>query len=511
MKLPRSIFVLAACLLISNYAAKASGTPRPVNPNVSPEAKSLLDFLYSISGKYTLTGQHNYPNSKSRNSEFAARYIGKTPVIFSSDFGFAKDGDKDSYLARKDIVIEAIKEYKAGSIITLMWHAVPPTANEPVTFQPEPGKKVSPDSLASVQGQLTDQQFKDLLTPGTEIYNHWCTQVDSVAYYLKQLQDAHVPVLWRPYHEMNGDWFWWGGRRGQYGTAALYRQLFDRLVNFHKLNNLIWVWSVDRPSTPERQFVDYYPGNNYLDILSLDVYGNDFNQAYYDSLLSLSKGKPIALAEVGNPPAPEILAVQPDWLYYVTWAGMVRNTLKKQYDNLMSDNRVLNRDDSIFVNLTKPYRETCGLPPVTIPAKPKMDFSGNWALNEDKSVFDNMGISFFPDRMKIYQYDNDFIVQKSFVQEYTDDQVTTDTLTLDGKESKSELYNSPMVTTAFWSQDGDSLKIISKLTFNRGGRTMEMVTEQSWTLLNSGNSLAIQQVSNSFLGKRKATLYYDKK
>ena len=56
-------------------------------------------------------------------------------------------------------------------------------------------------------------------------------------------QDAHVPVV-RPYHEMNGDWFWRGGRTGQYSTAALYRQLFDRLVNHHHLNNLIWVWSM---------------------------------------------------------------------------------------------------------------------------------------------------------------------------------------------------------------------------------------------------------------------------
>jgi mannan endo-1,4-beta-mannosidase len=56
-----------------------------------------------------------------------------------------------------------------------------------------------------------------------------------------------VPLLWRPFHEMNGTWFWWGGRRGEYGTAALYKMMFDRLVKHHKIKNLIWVWSVDRP------------------------------------------------------------------------------------------------------------------------------------------------------------------------------------------------------------------------------------------------------------------------
>jgi mannan endo-1,4-beta-mannosidase len=207
-------------------------------------------------------------------------------------------------------VKEAIRQHKKGSLVTICRHAVPPTADEPVTFQPP--RKVAADSLESIQGQLTDEQFKELLTPGTRLYIRWARQVDSVAVYLKQLQDAGVPVLWRPYHEMNGDWFWWGGRVGEYSSADLYRQLFDRYVNYHKLTNLIWVWNVDRPSTPIRIFSNFYPGSEYLDILSLDVYGSDFNQAYYDSLMVLSKGKPLLFGEVGNPPSPEILETQPN-------------------------------------------------------------------------------------------------------------------------------------------------------------------------------------------------------
>ncbi len=186
-----SIFLFLNLTIIVN-----AGEIKIANPNATPEAKALLEILHDISGEYILTGQHNFPNTKSRNSEFAEKYIGKTPVIFSTDFGFAKAGDKDSYLARNDIVNEAIKQHQAGSIISIMWHAVPPTANEPVVFRPGFGKSSS-DSLASVQGQLLDQQNKDLLTPGTKMYKHWCDQVDTIAYYLKRLQDAHVPVLWR--------------------------------------------------------------------------------------------------------------------------------------------------------------------------------------------------------------------------------------------------------------------------------------------------------------------------
>jgi len=86
----------------------------------------IRDSLYDISGHYTLTGQHNFPNVKSRNSQFAAKYIGKTPVIFGSDWGHAKAGDTDSYLARPDIVQEAIRQHHLGSIVALCWHAVPP-------------------------------------------------------------------------------------------------------------------------------------------------------------------------------------------------------------------------------------------------------------------------------------------------------------------------------------------------------------------------------------------------
>src|ERR1017187_9659128 len=91
----------------------------PGTPHASPEARAPLQLLYDISGKYTLTGQHNFPNVKGRNSEFAAKYIGKTPVIFGSDWGHAKAGDSDSYLARPDIVQEAIRQHQLGSIVAL--------------------------------------------------------------------------------------------------------------------------------------------------------------------------------------------------------------------------------------------------------------------------------------------------------------------------------------------------------------------------------------------------------
>jgi mannan endo-1,4-beta-mannosidase len=281
----------------------------PVTPNASPEARALLHFLYTISGKHTLTGQHNFPAQQEVSTGLATTQSGKTPALYGTDWGFAVAGDKDSAYVRHEEVKEIIKQWRAGSVIALCWHAVPPTEDEPVTFRHD------------VQSHITDAQFADLLTPGTDVYKHWCVQVDIIAEYLKQLQDAHVPVLWRPYHEINGDWFWWNGHRGDdtHGTKQLYRQLFDRLVNFHHLTNLIWVWNCDQPARADRQFVDYFPGQQYVDVFALDCYGA-FQQSFYDDMNALSDGKVMAISETSRPPAIDVYKTQPKWTYYMRWA-----------------------------------------------------------------------------------------------------------------------------------------------------------------------------------------------
>jgi mannan endo-1,4-beta-mannosidase len=506
MKIRRLVFVPAIVILAATSLFGQTETIKPATPNASPEAKALLQLLYHLSGKYTLMGQHNFPMAGDRNSRFAASYIGKPPVIWSIDFGFAKEGDKDSYRMRAANVREAIRQNKLGSIITFCWHAVPPTANEPVTFQPVPG--ANPNALASVQGRLIDEQFKDILTPGTALYNHWAAQVDTIAHYLKELQKAHVAILWRPYHEMNGNWFWWGNRTGQYSTQALYRQLFNRLVNYHKLNNLVWVWSVDRPTRPGMEFSNFYPGNNYLDILALDVYGSDFKKDYYDGLLALSNGKPITLGEVGAPPTPEILESQPKWSYWVVWAGMTRNTSKKQYEALLSDPRVLGRYDTAYVNAVNPLRAKLGLPLLSF--NQPADFSGEWVLNENKSNMGNMGAGNLPARLTINQDTGLINMQKTFIEEWQADRVTDEKLALNGTESKSEYYGFPRITTAGLSVNLDTLEIASKVSLNRGGQTTQFVTTETWSLQNHGQELCINQAADSPQGKRKTILVYDK-
>jgi mannan endo-1,4-beta-mannosidase len=305
-------------------SSAASSSVKPVTPNASPEAVQLLQYLYSVSGNHTLTGQHAVPLLRSARLIEAQRAGGNFPAVFGMDFGFDSPGTWDGINFRQQMVDEAIQKYREGYLIVFMWHAVRPIEDEPVKFKD------------SIQGKLTEEQWHDLITPGTEINERWKSQVDVIAWFLKQLRDAHVPVLWRPYHEMNGGWFWWGQKRGPDGYQKLYRMLFDRLVNFHKLDNLIWIYGCNEVTPGVDPYDTCYPGDDVVDVLGTDVYRSGFAREQYDQLLALAKDKPIALAEVGAAPSPEILKEQPRWTWFMVWddpteGGATARTIRAAY------------------------------------------------------------------------------------------------------------------------------------------------------------------------------------
>jgi len=301
----RILFLILLCF----FNGLASGGPDilPVTPHASPEAVELLNYIYSISGRQTMTGQHCHPLAGDSRLFIVYRSTKHYPALFGQDFGFSPPGTWDGINFRQQIVEHAIRRYYDGFVITLMWHAVPPTEDEPVEFR------------ESVQGDLTDQEWQDLITPGTGIHERWKSQVDVIAFFLKQIRDAGVPVLWRPYHEMNGGWFWWGRKPGDDGYKKLWRMMFERLVHFHGLNNLIWVYNANEVKKNVDPYEDTFPGHDVVDILATDVYTEGFNQMNYDQLLALAGDKPVALGEVGRPPTRDILKRQPRWTWFMSW------------------------------------------------------------------------------------------------------------------------------------------------------------------------------------------------
>lgn len=271
------------------------------------------------------------------------KLTGLYPAVFGQDFGFSAAGTWDGINFRQQIVDEAIRRHNDGFIITLMWHAVRPIDEEPVDF------------IKSIQGKLSEQQWLELLTSGTEIHERWKSQVDVIAFFLKQLREAAVPVLWRPYHEMNGGWFWWGKRTGEMGYRKLYRMLFERLTGFHRLNNLLWVFNANEVRANVDPYHLYYPGDDVVDVLATDVYSNQYADRDYVALLKLAGDKPIALGEVGSIPLIRILRKQPRWAWFMYWHDpSTLHPEAKQVCEIYRSSETLTLDQLPWVKSKKP-------------------------------------------------------------------------------------------------------------------------------------------------------------
>lgn len=294
----------------------------PVNPQATPEAKALLEHLYQSvdQGKIISGLHHNQLQLPAywRDLDRIEEASGKEPLIWGGDLAWDA----------RQVVEIATREYRRGHIITLMWHV-----NRPFDRTPRV------DFKQQTQGDFTDAQWKELVTPGTKMHKMWLEQVDSISQYLKILQERNIPVLWRPYHEMNGEWFWWGYRTGDEGFPALWKMMYDRMVNYHHLDNLLWVWNAngprDIPGDTAKDYASFYPGNDYVDVLATDVYNRDWKQSHHDQLVQLGGGKLIALGELGSLPTAEQLSSMDKFAWFMIWTGFTSdrfNTLDQLKD-----------------------------------------------------------------------------------------------------------------------------------------------------------------------------------
>lgn len=300
-----------------------------------PTRFKSLNYLYQVSGKYTISGIHNRePNSEPKKwTEEVKKTTGKYPGLWSGDFLFQSEN-----IANRQIMInEAAEQWKKGSIVNIMWHACNPALEQPCGWDKQ-----------GVLSKLSDEQWSQLLTEGTLINTRWKSMMDEIALYLQQLKDKKVEVLFRPLHEMNQGVFWWGGRPGAEGTRKLYQLTHDYLTKTKKLDNLIWVWDIQDFKTLAKDAVDYNPGEQYWDLLALDIYDDKsgFSQEKYDIIVKASGNKPIAIGECQKYPTAEILSKQPKWTFFMGWSELVfSHNSTAEIDSLMKAKNVISLDE----------------------------------------------------------------------------------------------------------------------------------------------------------------------
>jgi mannan endo-1,4-beta-mannosidase len=317
----RFVAPIAAALLIPLAAPAAA----------APPGSEVMALLGEISGRSTISGQHNRePNSDPAKWTRTVRDItGETPGLWGGDFLFSSDDVNH----RGTMVDEAIRQWQAGSLVALTWHVCPPTV----------GSTCGWDS-GGILGSLNDGQWSELLRDGSSLNQAWKNRLNEVVPHLRRLRDAGVEVLWRPLHEMNEGWSWWGGRGAQ--TRQLYQLTHEHLAG-QGLSNLIWVWNVK--DVDMGGIGGYWPGASYVDVASLDVWVKQTpSQSDYDAMLNVAGGKPIALAEVGRVPSPDVLAAQPRWAWFMTWAEWLVDPAYNDNASVQRtywDGRVLNRGE----------------------------------------------------------------------------------------------------------------------------------------------------------------------
>lgn len=152
-------------------------------------------------------------------------------------------------------VEDALSFHERGGIVTFCWHWNAPVGLYDTTEQPW---------WSGFYTEATDFNVATALQDTTNAnYTLLIRDIDAIATELKRLQEAGVPVLFRPLHEAEGGWFWWGAQ-GAEPAIKLWHIVYERLTEHHGLNNLVWVWN--------SVAADWYPGDDVVDIVSADSY-----------------------------------------------------------------------------------------------------------------------------------------------------------------------------------------------------------------------------------------------
>jgi mannan endo-1,4-beta-mannosidase len=327
---PRLILAAGTAVALVLLSAAVVRTATPADAFPASGKTAVLNRLRAITGTSIISGQHNKePASSPRQySQQANSVTGQWPGLWGGDMMF----NPADVANRQSVVNEAKAQWAAGSLVALTWHACSPTVGATCGFD------------GGVKTSISNTQFQQIVTGGTALNTTWRNRMAAVVPYLRQLKDAGVPVLWRPFHEMNESWNWWGNRPGANGGGKIFQQMKD-YFDSQGLDNLIWVWNVQ--DNPNANWAQYYPGSNYVDVVSLDVWYKNYPSASdYTQLQSIAAGKPIAIAELGKVPNASLLTSQPRWTYFMVWSEQLRgNNSNAEIQAGYFHPRVLNRGE----------------------------------------------------------------------------------------------------------------------------------------------------------------------
>ena len=304
----------------------------PVNPAASPMARALLARIVENYGQTTLAGQND-----TRDLALIASASGRLPAIVEGDF-MDYSPSRTAFGANPGPLTEnyIAMAQDEGYLVSMAWHWNAP--NKLVNAGDYPWWRgfYTPGTTFDVAAALADPAGSD--------YQAILRDIDAIAGELEKFAAADVPVLWRPLHESEGGWFWWGAK-GPEAFKQLWRLVYDRLTVHHGLDNLVWVLTSEDPA--------WYPGDDVVDIIGVDAYPGDRSDTLssrWSPLLERFDGKkPLALTEFGGVPDIEAMReVGVTWAYFASWNGSYGPALETEAKvrRIYTSESVITRDEN---------------------------------------------------------------------------------------------------------------------------------------------------------------------
>ena len=281
----------------------------PQNKCAQECVKNVMKYLSDITYEKIITGQHTQ-TMKQEELHYIEEITGKQPALlgfellsYSPNINYADTDEAcmTEVLENYGTLKRAWEWAQKKGLITFTWHWFSPLGGRSKSFFTE----------------NTDFDATKAVIDGTPENLALLADMDTMAGILRPFCDKQIPILWRPFHEGDGNWFWWGAK-GAEPLKKLWRIMYDRYTNVHKLNNLIWVWNSPVP--------ECYPGDDVVDIISMDMYPKAHehisqSEKYQELIKITAEPKIVLIGETGTLPfAKAIVDEHVGLASYMTWS-----------------------------------------------------------------------------------------------------------------------------------------------------------------------------------------------
>ncbi len=318
-------------VLLFGITATFSQKNKPIDKEATSETKALFESMMKLSKKHTMFAHqhateygHGWYGDKNRSDVYDV--VGSHPAVIGIDLmGFSgrNKSRKQIKESKKRLRKNVVDTYNRGGISTAAWHFDNPVSEGDFYWK----DSISlPAVKYIIPGGDAHQAYKIILK-----------DIADWAHSLKGEGGELVPVIFRPYHEFDGGWFWWGA---PHCTVEEFKALWKFTVSYLRdeleVHNFIYVFSPDNKFNTEDEFLERYPGDEWVDMVGMDNYA-DMGRDHYDletasrklkivSDYAIKAGKLAAFTETGLESIPNAT-----WWTDILLKVMKKNNMQLSY------------------------------------------------------------------------------------------------------------------------------------------------------------------------------------